>query len=207
MAYMNASDIQLSILTPAVPSRFLKLAWLSKRMIDLIEGGPVEHLIFADNKMRTVGEKRAALLRMAQGKYVAFVDDDDWVSEDYVSSILEAMKSDPDVITFQQTAEVNGVKRNIEFKLGNPNEAFPAAINAYADAGVVIEEPIKRNAWHVCAWKRSLAIQSRFPATNYGEDWAYAAPLCAAAKTEEHIPRVLHYYFHSTETTEAPPGS
>jgi hypothetical protein len=62
----------------------------------------------------------------------------------------------------------------------------------------------KRNAWHVCAWRRELAIQSSFPACNYGEDWAFAEPLCKIARTEVHIPRVLHFYNHSSETTEAP---
>ena len=64
----------------------------------------------------------------------------------------------------------------------------------------------KRNAWHVCAWRLSLAIQSHFPASNYGEDWAFAAPLNAIPGLREvHVPKVLHFYRHSSETTEAPP--
>ncbi len=193
----------LSILTPAVPSRLdswvvglgeSPLATLIQTIGEQIGTLPVEHLVLLDNKRRTVGEKRDALLRMARGQYVAYVDDDDDVSDDYVAELLKAAREGPDVITFNQHCTVNAAQFEVQFKLGNPNEA-PNGVST-----------IKRNSWHVCAWRRTLAIQSRFPASNYGEDWAFAAPLCAIPGLREvHIPKVLHYYRHSSKTTEAPP--
>lgn len=184
----------LSILTPGVPSRWHQIEALHAELVRQIGDRPVEHLILVDNKRRTVGEKRDALLRAAGGSYVAFVDDDDAITPGYVSALLEAAKQSPDVITFRQLAVVNGASGEIEFKLGNPNEGFkPGGIT-------------KRNAWHVCVWRRTLAVMSRFPASNYGEDWAFAAPLCALPGLREvHIPAVLHEYHHSAATTEAPP--
>lgn len=185
----------LSILTPAVPRRLPQIESLCAEIGRQIGDLPVEHLVLLDNKKRTVGEKRDALLRMARGQYVAFVDDDDTVSGDYVSEIVSACTlANPDVVTFQQGVSYNEMTGTVEFKLGNPNEPFaPGAIT-------------RRNAWHVCAWRRSLAIMSHFPASNYGEDWAFAAPLCALTGLREfHIPKVLHYYRHSATTTEAPP--
>jgi pterin-4a-carbinolamine dehydratase len=195
------NEILLSILTPAVPSRYLELELLRKIIADQIGNDPVEHLILLDNKRRTVGEKRDALLRAARGRYVAFVDDDDMISHDYVSLILQATRKDSDVITFRQQAEVNDQVAIIEFKLGNKNEAF----EGQSKIENLKSKIVRRNAWHICAWRRTLAIQSHFPAINYGEDWAFAKPLCDMAETEEHIPKVLHYYRHSSETTEAPP--
>lgn len=184
----------LSILTPAVPSRWAQLQKLSDEISRQIEGWPVEHLILMDNKKRTVGEKRDALLRAARGQYVAFVDDDDWIAPNYTAEIIDAAESGVDVITFLQRATVNDIESTIEFRLGNPNEGFkPGGIT-------------RRNAWHVCAWRRQRAVLSHFPATNYGEDWAFAAPLCGIAGLKElHIPKILHHYRHSTATTEAPP--
>jgi hypothetical protein len=186
--------ILLSILTPAVPSRWGLVQKLWSDLSQQIQDGPVEHLILMDNKRRTVGEKRDALLRAARGDYIAFVDDDDAVSEDYVESLLEKIELRPDVITFRQEATVNGEVGEIEFRLGNPNEPFKPG-------GVT-----KRNAWHICAWRRSLAICSGFPSISYGEDWAFAQKLCAldGLKTE-HIDRVLHFYIHNSATSEALP--
>jgi hypothetical protein len=184
----------LSILTPAVPSRMRQLDWLCEKISRQIDECAVEHLVLLDNKRRTVGEKRDALLRIARGKYVAFVDDDDMIRDSYVASILVEAQFDPDVITFRQQAWINNEPAEIEFKLGNPNEPFR------------IGELVKRNAWHVCAWRRTLAIYSKFPASNYGEDWAYAAPLCRMAVSERHIPRILHEYHHDSAKTEAPPA-
>jgi hypothetical protein len=193
--------IRLSILTPAVPSRLAQLEMLTSELSRQIGDLPIEHLTLIDNKRRTVGEKRDALLRAARGEYIAFVDDDDWISEDYVSSILDAATKEPDVITFQQEATVNQTVGLICFRLGQANAQFTGIVE-----GSINQIPtIDRAAWHVCAWRRRLAMLSSFPASNYGEDWAYAAPLNAIAKTEVHIPRVLHYYRHSSETTEAPP--
>jgi hypothetical protein len=186
----------LSILTPAVPSRLEQLGKLCAFLHEQIGELPVEHLVFLDNKRRTVGEKRDALLRAARGDYVAFLDDDDGVAGNYVRAIISATRTGPDrpdVITFLQESTVEGLKSTIEFRLGNPNEPFKPG------------DMTKRNAWHVCAWRRELAILSHFPPINYGEDWAYAARLCAiAGLTEAHIPRVLHFYNHSRKTTEAP---
>ncbi len=196
----------LSILTPAVPSRLEQLGKLCAEIEKQIGTLPVEHLVLLDNKRRTVGEKRDALLVAAKGKYVAFVDDDDWITEDYVHQILGARRSDPDVITFRQWAEVNGESAEIEFRLGNPNEPFRGqTLKETAERGRVAPS-VKRNAWHVCAWRRKLAILSHFPATNYGEDWAFAEKLCALPNLKsEHIDKVLHFYRHDSKTTEAPP--
>lgn len=185
----------LSILTPAVPSRFEQLQKLCAELQKQIRDRPVEHLVLLDNKRRSVGLKRDALLRSARGEYVAFVDDDDMVSPYYVSAILAHIDSAPDVITFDQLATVDGVSSTVNFRLGEDNQPFcPRGIT-------------HRAAWHVCAWRRSLAIQSRFPDTSYGEDWAFAAPLNRIAEVEVHIPQILHYYRHSSKTTEAPAPS
>lgn len=188
------SQVILSILTPAIPERLDQVRQLCTEFQRQIENRAVEHLILIDNRRRTVGEKRDALLRASHGRFIAFVDDDDWIEPNYVSEILDASVTAPDIITFLQSSTVNGQNGTIEFKLGNPNEPF-------APGGTA-----KRNAWHICAWRRSIAILSRFPPINYGEDWAFAAPLCAIPGLREvHIPKILHHYRHDSKLTAAPP--
>lgn len=187
----------LSILTPAVPSRLFngRLGSLVTEIQGQIESTvyPVEHLILIDNKMRSVGQKRDALLRAARGKYVAFLDDDDWITEAYVERICSACDDNPDVVTFRQTSYINTEKGDVEFRLGNPNEQWKP------------NQITKRNAWHVCAWRRDIAVLSHFPDSNYGEDRAFVEPLWTLPGLKEiHIPEVLHFYRHSSDTTEAP---
>ena len=182
----------LSILTPSVPSRLDRLQRLIDEVQRQVGDLPVEHLVLIDNKRRTIGEKRQALLDIAIGDYVAFVDDDDWIRPQYVQRILEASASNPSVITFRQLATFDGVAGEIIFGLGCANEEWAAG------------EARKRAAWHVCAWHRGLARQSTFPAINYGEDWAWAEPLNRKFTSDEvHVPLVLHEYHFRTNVTEA----
>jgi glycosyltransferase involved in cell wall biosynthesis len=60
----------------------------------------VEILTLIDNKTIMLGTKRNHLLEIASGKYIAFVDDDDRLSDNYLQALLSATNSDADVITF-----------------------------------------------------------------------------------------------------------
>ena len=191
----TSTGIILSILTPTIPSRWAQVKTLSDELAAQIGDHPVEHLVLFDNKRRSVGRKRDDLLRLARGHRVAFVDDDDWIAPCYIAELLKA-PAEADVVTFLQEATINGQIGLIEFGLGNPNEPFkPRSLS-------------KRNAWHVCAWRRTLAVLSYFPDNNYGEDWEFASKLCGLSGLKaHHIPKVLHYSRHDTKTSEALPGT
>lgn len=191
---MDVQEIILSILTPSIPERWRSLKDLSGWIQNQIGSRPVEHLVLSDNMKRSIGRKRDGLLRLARGKYAAFVDDDDNISEDYVSEILKAARENPDVITFNQSAIIDGQNGTVEFRLGQDDEPFnPGGVT-------------KRNAWHVTAWRTALAITSGFPDSNYGEDRAFSAPLCALPGLKEiHIPKVLHYYTYDSRVSRAQP--
>ncbi len=190
------NNLLLSILTPSVTSRREQLNKLCDELARQIADQPVEHCIFLDNCRRSVGAKRDSLLRIARGDFICFCDDDDWVREDYVEQILNAIESHPgvDVVTFRQHVVYNGQEGTVEFQLGNPNEKFKPG-------GVT-----KRFAWHVNCWKRSLAILSSFPDSSYGEDLVFSEKLNKLPNLRQfHIAKVLHEYHHSAETTLAPP--
>ena len=191
----TAEPILLSILTASIPERADKLEMLTEKIAEQIGDLPVEHLVFLDNRRRTIGAKRDALLRIARGTFVAYVDDDDTVSPDYVASLVEAIKNamvPVDVITFAQFARVDEASAKIVFGLRQENQPF------------VPDTEVLRAAWHVCAWRRSVAILSHFPESNYGEDWAFAEPLNRIARASIHLDKVLHYYRFNSATTAAP---
>ena len=184
--------MKLSILTSTIPGRELQLAELIARLEAQIGSLPVEHLILCDNMRRSIGAKRQALADIARGEYIAFVDDDDDISSDYVASLLEAIKTGADVITFRQKAIYNGLESEVHFGINNQDEPFNAG-------GIT-----RRAPWHVCAWRRDVVADCIFGETNYGEDLIWARQARQRIRTGFHIDSILHIYRHDAATTAAP---
>lgn len=183
---------KLSILTPTIPGRESQVQALSEKLCGQKGADEVEHLILSDNRKRSIGAKRQALVDIARGQYIAFVDDDDDVAPNYVPELLKAIKSGADVITFQQGSSYNGQKSTVVFKLGQGDKP-------YQPDGITL-----RDAWHVCAWNRDTVAGCLFGESNYGEDHVWATQARQRAKTTLHVDKVLHYYTHDAKTTAAP---
>lgn len=184
----------LSILTPACWERAGQITTLRERIaaqIAKLPRGTVEHLVLLDNRARSVGLKRQALLDAARGEYVAFVDDDDDVSEDYVAQLVAAAATGADCITFLQDAFVDRVHSTVSFGREQADAPFePGAIT-------------RRGVWHVCAIRREHAQRAVFPDLMDGEDRLWCQQVRPLLKTEHHIPQVLHTYRFSSAGTLA----
>jgi glycosyltransferase involved in cell wall biosynthesis len=195
------SNIVLSILVPSIPSRidkFLKPLY-SKLESQSSKVSDVEVLCLLDNKKRSIGLKRDALLRAAQGKYVAFVDDDDDISDDYVEQLRNAIYHEgkgSDVIVFDQIASINNNQFRVRFGIEFENEQ--AEMDPYGQYKDIVRKP-----FHVCAWKRELAIKYKFPDCSYGEDWYWAKQVLGEVSTQYRIDKILHYYRYNDSVTEA----
>jgi len=197
---------KLSILTPSIPSRLANLEdWrnysssyhgpaidLMEMVSDQIGELAVEHLVLCDNRARSIGAKRQALVDIARGEYIAFCDDDDDISDDYVAELLRAIQSGADVITFHQRAIYNGLESEVRFGVKNQDSPFNPG-------GITLRAP-----WHVCAWKREVVAGCLFGESNYGEDLVWCQQARRRIKTGFHIPKVLHTYRHDASTTAAP---
>ena len=69
-------EIKLAILIPSIPSRFKRFERLFERINDQATKSDmvVEVLGLFDNKKRSIGHKRDALVQMSKGDYVCFCD-------------------------------------------------------------------------------------------------------------------------------------
>ena len=181
--------MKLSILTPAIWRRIDK----TRELAAMIAPHPnAEHVVVLDGRTRSIGLKRQACLDSALGEYVMFCDDDDDIFTDTIPLILEAIKRNPDVITFKQDAWYNGKRSEVVFDLNAQDGPFnPGGIT-------------HRAPWHVCAWKRELVQDCIFPDSNYGEDRVWSEQARLRAKTSCHIDKVLHCYRHDARETAAP---
>ena len=184
--------IQLSILTPTIPGRESQLLKLTEKLQKQIGDLPVEHLSLCDNRKRSIGAKRQSLVDIAQGKYIAFCDDDDDISDNYVEEILKAICVDSDVITFEQDSFYNDHYSKVVFGLNNPDQGF-------TPNGITLRAP-----WHVCAWKKSNVKTCQFGESNYGEDLVWSRQARRRVLTAFHIAKVLHTYRHDSRYTAAP---
>lgn len=188
-----------SILVPSICTRdrkvFDKLCRLAEPFSDT-----VEVLALADNRRRSIGLKRQALLDAARGFYVSFVDDDDDVSDEYIRSVCRAIfayekqaGSLPSVVCFASEAWLDG--------LGPYRVRFTP--RATGNPEVRLGETVERPPWHVCVWMTDIARTARFPDSNYGEDWAWASQLRVRVPSAVEMEEVLHYYTHSRSASEA----
>lgn len=151
----------------------------------------VEILIDIDNGEKTSGQKRFDLTHQSTGKYIAFIDDDDTVTDDYLTSLLAAIRSDRDVITF-----------NVHLTLQGPHthriEIWKLGLHECKRKQGLM------SANHLCAWKRDIAIRVPWcPDLGYGDDQLWYGPLIHSnlLKTERHIEKQLYLYSFSYHDT------
>ena len=191
------SGIDLSVLVCGVHTRYATfLPKIQGQLFGQYEALPsvdsdrVEIIVLTDNKKMMLGEKRNLMVDMAQGRYTVFVDDDDRIADDYLTSLLEATASDADIITFQAEVSLNGAEPKIcDYSKDHRRDSNTA--NIYL-----------RIPNHICCVKRDVGMKASFPSIAYGEDAGYAKILLPHLHSEHRINRVLYYYDYDATTTE-----
>ncbi len=103
----------LSILVPTLKSRKSSFTYPSRKLRGQVSinnlDNDVEIPYLEDEKDYTVGYKRNQLPAQASGRYVAFVDDDDDVCENYIPLICDALRNHPGLYRI-------GIKGEIRFR-------------------------------------------------------------------------------------------
>lgn len=174
--------MKLSILIASLPER----AEFLKRMLGYLGPMPegAEVVIDLEPRGMSTGQKRNNLIDKAQGEWVCFVDDDDYVAPDYVSSIMEALEQNPDCVTFQ-------------------GKYFQDTVFVF-DWTIKLGERYEERGGHVYRWpnhlsvmRKSIASSVKFPPITQGEDYAWSRSIMEQGllKTEVHIPKQLYYYY------------
>ena len=189
----------LSILIPSITQRLTThllplITELERQISNLSNPEDVELIVFTDNKRRSIGHKRQGALDLARGLFIAYVDDDDMVDEEYVANAVASIKYKTyvDVITFKQWVILDDAPPiSLTFQLGHEkhddiSDAFPI-----------------RPPFHVCFWRRDLVKGCTFPDLMYHEDSAWVEQANKLAKTSYHIDYHMMTYIFNSNVTQA----
>lgn len=189
--------IDLSILVCSVHTRYKTfLPKIQDQLFGQLEALPeddqqrVEIMVLIDNKQMMLGHKRNTMVNICQGKYIAFVDDDDRISDDYIAQLLAATASNADSIVFNAEVSLNGEPPKTCYYSKDVRRDYNHKDGYY------------RIPNHICCVKREVSLKSTFPNVLYGEDAGYGKVLLPHLKTEHKINKVLYYYDYNAETTE-----
>lgn len=160
-----------------------------------LEPGLVEIITDPAPPPVTIGEKRNRLLTAARGDFVAFVDDDDAVADDYLARIVGAIRADPtiDCVGIEGVMTRDGI---------NPKR-FVHTIKCgawYEEDGVYFR---CCNHWNPV--RREHALRARFPLISWGEDQAYSYALrdLGVLKKETFLNGCIYKYLFSPDGSEA----
>lgn len=154
--------ILLSLLIPSLPQRLPQLTELLA-CLEAQADPRLEVLVLLDNRTRSLGEKRNALIREAHGKFIANIDDDEMLSPDYFAQIAPVLEEDVDLVAYDATVTLNG---------GNPFRVI-TGMGFENEQPKNDGKPIKRTPWHWCAWRRELALRCKFPEWHDAAEDAY----------------------------------
>lgn len=199
-----------SILIAAIPARYHSAQELLHSLLEnqsVARMPDVELLYMMDNRRRSVGAKRNALLEIALGEYISFVDDDDMVAPNYVeklhAAIVKGRRADPtiDVICFPQRAILSpaGVIHECTYSLGYYRQREPnqRRVLTAGDTENVLN-------WsgppaHTMIWRRDVVKDVLFPEKNFGEDVSWVDAACELAKTEMVFDGSPMYFYQYSE--------
>ena len=192
------NEIVLTILVPTVPSRidYFYPRIMSQLIKQTKKYNNIELLSFFDNKKRTIGKKRDDMLKLAQGKYLTFIDDDDRISNDYIDEIMNAIA---------KNNEIDCIVYNNETKLEHlSNKKVLCKYGIEFDKTGYIND--EETQWrgkpaHTMIWKSMIAKKHSFSDMGHGEDYEWVKRACLDIKTQHRINKILYYYDACYATT------
>ena len=194
---------RFSILVCGLEERRGQYEHLIEVLQEMSTGLHVEVLGSIDNREMPTGEKRNRLIAGASGDYIAFVDDDDGVSPDYVDLIMMALVSSPDCvgirgILYYNPPTVDQYGRELKESQFVHSIDCPGWYTGFD--GVYYRSPN-----HLNPVKREHALKAKFnPYLTIGEDQDYSKRIFPLLKIEERIDEPIYYYQFNWQERKGP---
>ena len=197
--------MKLSILIPSLPIRTGNFLYRILEELDYqigeLERGDIELLVFTDNKMQSIGKKRNDLIGLSTGDFIVFVDDDDRVSPDYVSSIIKTIdeNKDADCIVFDSLCTIsNSLDDNVK------SYSFPCKYGIEFEVkGHTETTPWYGKPAHTMVWNRKIMEKHAFPDLIRKEDIVWVESAWRDIKNQVRIDKILYFYDYDAATSQS----
>lgn len=162
-------------------------------------GKLIEIIYLRDNGEMSIGNKRNELNKLSKGKYIVQWDDDDWIIEGGIDLIMEGIKNDVDVISFNQWCDIKQWGKLQYFHKYCSLEYSPPNNKIDYENAVMNFTPDQKNVI-----KSVITKQVKFYDINHGEDSYYMRDILPLLKTEYHIDKFIYLYLNRGNETMEP---
>ena len=184
----SETSYKWSILIPSLPAR----RSLRERVLGILEPqiakyNDIELLVLEDNRSRKYGPKLQAMIDIAQGEYLNFIDDDDIISHNYVDLIYPLLDG----------VDCVGMTGEVSIDDGPWKKVF------YTKETKVWSEDAAgyhRNPQHLTPIKSEIVRQVPWVG-HYGadQDWSTRLTKSNLIQTENFVDDVIYSYFAYTD--------
>ena len=190
------------ILIPSLVHRTDKLTLLLAELGTQLQDG-VGVRVFRDNVKHSQSFKCQALLDSSVADYVSFIEDDDWVHENYVGLIMNALDQNPDFVGFRLRYTESGV---LQLPVVH---SIHAEQNETSDADATV---LYRQVTHLNPIRRTIAVTASFEG-DFAMDrrWSNQIIESGLIKDEVFVDAEVYHYRHdqsdSIQSGEFQPAS
>lgn len=179
--------VKWTIGIPSVPARRkLRERVLAQLDKQTSKYSNIEVIVLEDNRQRQLGPKRQAIIDIAQGEYISFIDDDDLIADDYIRTLCPLLDG-ADCVGFTGQISIEGKPwRNVYY----------SKENGWDNVGDDFLRPIQ----HLTPVRTELVRQVKYRGHRREDsDWSKRMIKAGLLKTENLTDKVM-YYYHATST-------
>jgi hypothetical protein len=188
------SNPLLTITIASVSIRKSLLALLLKELKRQIQENNLKdeiEILVDDDDDRFLGTKRKEMVAKAKGLFTCAIDDDDWISDDYITLIVNALKKNPNV-------DCLGIEGLISF---NGLESKKWKISCAYEDWYEDENYYYRTPNHICPIKTEFVKTANFDDVAWGEDYSFSKRIKQYLKNEIRINTPIYYYQYDSNNS------